>query len=186
MDAGLLVDSMRVGWLTLCFMMLASRVVVQAGGAEWMRAFLDGWQRGGVKRVWGGVCLAFAVVLAAAAPGELGELSGFELVLLTALVVLLAADGLVNVMPAGFTTFKDRVQEAWVRRRGTPGDGGGDGGLFAAGNAALALASGAAAAAVILYEPIAAGTLALAAGLALALTAALVLAAKPASRAGIR
>ncbi|HEX8743801.1 MAG TPA: hypothetical protein VF712_11755 [Thermoleophilaceae bacterium] len=184
MDADLLVDATRAGWLTLCFMMLASRVVFQAAGAEWMRSFLDRWQAGGVKRVWGAVCLAFAGVLLASAPAAIGELRTFEVAMLVALVALLAADGLVNVMPAGFTTFKDRVQEAWVRRRGA--DSGGDRGLFAAGNALLALASAGAAAAVILYKPVAAGTVALAAGLAIVLTAALILWREPTSRAASR
>jgi hypothetical protein len=183
MDAGALVDSTRVGWLTLCFMMLASRVVFQAAGAGWMRSFLDAWQGGGVKRAWGAVCLAFACVLAASAPGELGEMRAFEVVMLVALVAVLAADGLVNVMPAGFTTFKDRVQEAWVARRGGTAD---DRGLFAAGNAVLALASGSAAAVVILYRPIDGALVALAAGLALALTAVLILAATRGGRAPLR
>ena len=171
MDANLLVDATRVGWLTLCFMMLASRVVFQVAGAEWMRSFLDGWQAGSAKRVWGAVSLAFAAVLAVSAPGALDELSAFEVVLLASLLAVLVTDGLLNVMPAGFHTFKDRVQEAWVRRRGA---GGGDARLFLLGNAILAAASAGAAAAVILYEPIDGGSIALAAALAVALTAALV------------
>ena len=171
MDAGVLVDSTRVAWLTLCFMMLASRVVFQAAGTVWMRSFLDGWKEGSVKRVWGAVSLAFAVLLAASAPGELDELRPFEVVLLVSLVLVLVADGLVNVMPAGFHTFKDRVQEAWVSRRGESDD---DATLFAAGNALLAAASVGAAAAVVLYEPIDAGLIALAAALAVVLTAVLI------------
>ena len=172
MDANLLVDATRVGWRTLCFMMLASRVVFQVAGAEWMRSFLDGWQAGSAKRVWGAVSLAFAAVLAVSAPGAVDELRTFEVVLLASLLAVLLADGLLNVMPAGFHTFKDRVQDAWVRRRGA--GGGGDARLFAVGNAILAAASAGAAAAVILYKPIDGGSIALAAGLALALTAALV------------
>ena len=76
---------------------------------------------------------------------------------------------LVNVLPAGFRTFKDSVQEAWVRRRGT-----GDDRLFLAGNVALGVAAAAMAAVVIAYEPIAPGLVAGSAAGALVLIAALV------------
>ena len=70
---------------------------------------------------------------------------------------------------AGFRTFKDSVQEACVRRRGT-----GDDRLFLAGNVALGLAAAAMAAVAIAYEPISAWLVAGSAAGALALIAALV------------
>jgi hypothetical protein len=82
----LLIDAVRAGWLTLAFMMLLSRVVFQAKGAEWMRGFLDGWQRGGVKRLWGVAALAFAGFLVAGAPSAAGELGTVDAVLLVALL----------------------------------------------------------------------------------------------------
>ena len=173
MSADLGVDLMRVAWLTLAFMMLWSRVAFQAAGAVRMRAFLDTWQAGPVKRVWGAVCLAFAVVLAVGAVAVVDELPAFEVVLLAALLLVLVGDGLVNVLPAGFETFKSRVQEAWVRRYAVT-DRAGDRHLFGAINALLAAASVAVAAVVIAYEPIDREAVLLAAALAAVLTAVLI------------
>lgn len=167
------VDAMRAGWLTLAFMMLLSRVVFQAAGARRMRAFLVGWQRGRTKRAWGAVSLAFAAYVAVAGTAAAGRLSTLDAALLVALVVVLVADGLVNVLPAGFGAFKSRLQDAWVRRhRGTGREG--DAHLFGTVNALLALASGAAAAVVIAYRPIDPWLVAGAGGAAALLTAALI------------
>jgi hypothetical protein len=166
---------------SLAFMMLLSRVVFQAAGPARMRSFLDGWQSGGVKRVWGAASLLFAVFLgiAAAATGE--GLSGLDVTLLVALLLVLLADGLVNVSPGGFAEFKNRLQEAWVaRRRGAGREG--DRYLFGTVNALLALASVAVAALVIAYRPIEPETVGIAAGIALALTAGLMSASTHASR----
>jgi hypothetical protein len=172
-SAHVVVDAVRVGWLTLAFMMLLSRIVFQAAGPARMRAFLDGWQRRGVKRVWGSVSLLFAAFLVVAAATHDGPLRALDIVLLVTLLLLLAADGLVNAVPGGFAAFKDRVQEAWVaRHRGTGREG--DRHLFGTVNAALAVAAAAVAAVVIAYRPIATSTLVLAAALAFVLTAGLI------------
>lgn len=181
MSADLVIDAMRVGWLTLAFMMLLSRAVFQAAGPVRMRSFLDGWQAGAVKRVWGAASLGFAIFLAAAAASAGGGLSRSDTVLLALLVLLLLADGLVNVLPRGFGAFKERLQEAWVaRHRGTGREG--DRHLFGTVNAVLALASASAAALVIVYRPIALGAVGLAAGLAIGLTVGLLAASTVASR----
>jgi hypothetical protein len=173
MSSDLLVDATRVGWLTLAFMMLISRVVFQALGPVWMRSFLSGWQSGGVKRLWGGADLAFAAFLIAGAVSAGRELGTFDLVLLATLLVILIADGLVNALPGGFVRFKDRMQQAWVtRRRGSGHEG--DRYLFGTVNAALAVASIAVAAVVIAYKPITAAMIGLSSGLALILTAGLI------------
>jgi hypothetical protein len=164
-----LVALVRTGWLVLTFAMLFSRFLFQARGAEWMRAFLDEWQEGRAKRAWGAVALAYAALVAVGALTLDGDLDTLEWILLGLLLAVLLADGLVNVLPAGFRTFKDSVQEAWVRRRGT-----GDDRLFLAGNVALGFAAAAMAAVVIAYEPIAPATVAISAILALALIAGLV------------
>ena len=156
MESGTLVDLVRAGWLTLTFAMLLSRFLFQAAGAVRMRAFLDQWQAGRAKRWWGAVALAYAAVVLAGALTLDGDLSALEWALLALLLAVLLADGLVNVLPAGFRTFKDSVQEAWVRRRGA--EAGGDERLFLAGNVALGLAAAAMAALVIAYEPIAVTT----------------------------
>lgn len=168
MDAEAVVVAMRGGWLTLCFMMLASRVLFQAAGPARMRQFLERWASSRVKRAWGAASLAFAALLAAAAAPLADELETLDLVLLAGLVLLLLADGLVNVLPAGFHTFKDSVQKRWVQRHAGTGRAG-DRDLFAVGNAVLALLAGGAAALVALYRPLAPGLLVL----ALALTAVL-------------
>jgi hypothetical protein len=173
MSSDLVVDAARVGWLTLALMMLLSRVVFQAKGPVWMRSFLEGWQRGGVKRWWGIVSLAFAAFLVLGVVSADGELGTFDTVLLVVLVLVLVADGLVNAVPGGFAEFKDRMQQAWVsRRRGTGRED--DRHLFGTVNALLAAASLAVAVVVIAYEPISAALVALAAALALVLTTALI------------
>jgi hypothetical protein len=172
------VDLIRVGWLTLAFMMLLSRVIFQVHGAEWMRAFLVRWQRGGVKRVWGAIALAYGIFLCVTALPRLGDVRPLDSVLLVALLVVLLADGLVNVLPAGFETFKDRLQQAWVaRRRGSGREG--DRYLFATVNALLALAAAGAAALVIAYRPIPAAVLVISVLAAVVLTVVLIGAAAP-------
>jgi hypothetical protein len=143
------IELVRGGWLTLAFMMLLSRAIFQVAGPVRMRAFLDGWQSGGVKRVWGVATLVFAAVLVAGTLSR-GGLSGLDTALLVVLLLVLVADGAVNVLPAGFETFKDRMQRAWVRRTGKEGDRE----LFGTVNLLLALASGAAVAFVLLYRPV--------------------------------
>jgi hypothetical protein len=164
-----LIGLVRGGWLVLTFAMLFSRFLFQSRGPVWMRAFLDEWQQGRAKRAWGGVALAYAALVAVGALTLDGGLSTLEWILLGLLLAVLLADGLVNVLPAGFRTFKDSVQEAWTSRRGT-----GDDRLFLAGNAALGLAAAAMAAVVIAYEPISAWLVAGSAAGALLLIAALV------------
>jgi hypothetical protein len=172
MTAAVVVDAMRVGWLTLAFMMLLSRIVFQAAGSVWMRGFLDRWQTGGVKRAWGAVSLVFAAFLIGAA-ATADSLSAFDLVLLVALLLVLVGDGLVNVLPRGFSEFKARLQDAWIaRHRGTGREG--DRHLFGTVNAGLALAAAAAVAVVIAYRPIAPSLIVLAVLLALVLTAVLI------------
>jgi len=172
-SAGTLIVLVRGGWLVLALMMLFSRFIFQAAGPERMRAFLDGWQAGGTKRAWGACTLAYAAVLVAGAVSVGGGLRAMDWLLFGVLLAVLVADGLVNVLPAGFETFKDRMQSAWVaRHRGTGREG--DRHLFGTVNALLALASVAAAGFVIAYRPVEAWAIALAAAIALVLTIALV------------
>jgi hypothetical protein len=165
-------NAMRVGWLTLAFMMLLSRIAFQAAGPGRMRAFLDRWQDGVVKRAWGCASLGFAVFLAAAA-AVAGGLSTADAILLAALLAVLLADGLVNVLPRGFGAFKERLQREWVSRKAGSGREG-DRHLFGTVNVALAAAAAAVAAVVVAYRPIGAGLVVLAAALALVLTAGLI------------
>jgi hypothetical protein len=170
--AGFVVDATRAAWLTLALMMLLSRIVFQAAGPRRMRAFLDGWQSGSVKRVWGLAALAFAVFLALSAATARGGFGAFDVVLLGTLITVLAADGAVNALPSGFETFKDRLQKAWVRRAGPGREG--DAHLFATVNAVLAAASLAVAAVVLAYRPIHATPVVAAVVAAVVLTPALI------------
>jgi hypothetical protein len=172
-SADLVVEAMRVGWLTLAFMMLLSRVAFQLAGPVRMRSFLDGWQSGAVRRFWGAVALAYAIFLCAAAVPRFGELTALDVVLLVALLLVLLVDGTLNVLPAGFETFKSSLQEAWVRRRRGTGKEG-DRYLFGTINALLAAGSAAMAAVVISYRSIETETVAVAAVIAVAATAGLV------------
>jgi hypothetical protein len=167
MDADVVVAAMRAGWLALTGMMLLSRAVFQAAGAERMRAFLDTWKDGTTRRCWGACTLLFAAVLVAGSAAT--RVGGFDLLLLGVLVAVLVSDGLVNVLPAGFRTFKDSVQERCVRRHaGT--ERAADRHLFGTVNLLLALAAAAMAALVVAYAPIAAGTVVVGVGAALVLT----------------
>jgi hypothetical protein len=172
MSGDLPVDAMRAAWLTLVFMMLLSRVAFQAAGPLRMRAFLDGWQAGTVKRVWGALSLLYAVFLLVVSLIDRGFRTS-DLILTVGLLLVLVADGLVNVLPAGFETFKARLQEAWVaRRRGTGREG--DRFLFGTVNALLALGSAGMAAQVIAYRPIGLRPVLLIAAVAMALTGILI------------
>ena len=151
MSESTFIDLVRFGWLTLTTMMLLSRVAFQLAGPVRMRAFLDRWQTSATKRVWGVVALAYAGALVALAATALDSPSVMDVALTVALVAVLVADGAVNVLPAGFETFKDRVQQRWVAARGA-GERAGDAHLFAVGNLVLALAAGGVAALVVLYR----------------------------------
>jgi hypothetical protein len=153
MSRTLLLDTTRLGWLTLTTMMLVSRVLFQAAGAVRMRRFLDTWKRSRSKRIWGLVALAYAAFVLAAALANFEELSTLDVVVIVSLLAVLVADGSVNVLPAGFETFKDRMQAAWVRRfGGTERES--DASLFGTVNLLLALAAAAAAAFVLAYRPV--------------------------------
>jgi hypothetical protein len=168
-----LIAAMRGGWIVLACLMLFSRVVFQVVGAERMRAFLNEWQEGRVKRIWGAASLLYAAVLTAGAVTVDGGLSTADWILLGLLVAVLVADGIVNVLPAGFRTFKDRTQAAWVEQhRGTGREG--DRHLFGTVNALLAVASAAALMIVIGYRPIDPWAVAVGAAVALALLALMV------------
>lgn len=77
------------------------------------------------------------------------------------------------MLPAGFRTFKDRMQSAWVaRHRGTGREG--DRHLCGTVNALLALAAAAMLALVIAYRPVDPWAVAIAAVIALVLLAAMI------------
>jgi hypothetical protein len=163
-----LIWAMRGGWIVLACLMLFSRVVFQAVGPERMRGFMNDWQDGRVKRIWGATSLLFAAVLAGGALTAGRGLDTLDWILLGVLLVILVADGLVNILPAGFRTFKDRMQAAWVaRHEGTGREG--DRHLFGTVNALLALAAVAALAVVIGYRPVEPWAVALAVVIALVL-----------------
>jgi hypothetical protein len=121
----------------------------------------------------GATSLLYAAVLTAGAVTVDGGLSTADWILLGLLVAVLVADGIVNVLPAGFRTFKDRTQAAWVEQhRGTGREG--DRHLFGTVNALLAVASAAALMIVIGYRPIDPWAVAVGAAVALALLALMV------------
>lgn len=148
------VDVVRFAWLTLVTMMLLSRVLFQLRGAARMRAFLDVWKASRTKRVWGAASLAFAGAVAVSALTTFADPSASDVAVTAALVAVMVADGAVNVLPAGFETFKDRVQRRWVGRTERHGLAD-DRYLFAVGNALLAAAAAGAGLVVVLYRPLA-------------------------------
>ncbi|QDV89756.1 hypothetical protein RAS2_08300 [Phycisphaerae bacterium RAS2] len=165
----LAVDCVRVSWLTLVGMMLLSRVVFQRAGPEWMRAFLDTWKNSRTKRIWAALVLATFAALVPVLWRDWPALKAFERVLAGLLLAVLFADGFLNALPSGFRTFKDRMQEAWVRRHPRVEDQS-DRAMFAKVNLLLAALSLAMGLAVVLYRPITTRLVILSVVLALILT----------------
>ncbi|MBI3979228.1 MAG: hypothetical protein HY331_13680 [Chloroflexi bacterium] len=173
MTSELVVSLMRMAWLTLAGMMIFSRVVFQLAGPVWMRAFLNRWKESATKRGWGAASLLYGLFMLLAAMRAVSDLGTLDILLVALLVVMLVGDGLLNVVPGGFSTFKEKLQDAWVRRhRGTEQVG--DRALFGTVNVLLGLASAGMGAAVIAYRPIDVLTIAGCALLAVLLTAALI------------
>ena len=165
----------RFVWIVLTSMMLVSRVLFSRRGAVGMRAFLDRWKVSVIRRIWGLSSVVIAGCALVLVARDVDALRGTDWVMLTLLVAILVADGLVNVLPSGFTTFKDRVQASWVKRHDESRAD--DRSLFGTINLVLAAAAGGWELAVILYRPISAGTVATAIAVALVLTPALITAA---------
>jgi hypothetical protein len=143
----------RAVWLVLTGMMLVSRLLFQTAGARRMRHFLDDWKVGRVRQCWGAVSLALAVavvVLLIRDHRDHRDLDALDWTLSLLLAAVLVADGSVNVLPSGFTTFKDRVQSAWVKRSGDARAD--DSRMFGVVNLGLAIAAAAMFAFVVLYR----------------------------------
>lgn len=147
------VPTMRFVWLLLTGMMLVSRVMFQWAGPARMRQFLDTWKIGHVRQGWGGVSLALAALVIGLGIADRDSLDWRDILLTLVLIAVLVADGSVNVLPSGFTTFKDRMQQGWVRRH-AGSERADDRHLFGVVNLALAIAAASMALVVILYRPI--------------------------------
>ena len=68
------------------------------------------WKVGRVRQAGGGLSLGSAVLVAGLAWVDRVTLGWRDTMLAVLLVAVLLADGTVNILPAGFTTFEDRVQ----------------------------------------------------------------------------
>ena len=148
-----LVRTAQLSWLTLCGMMIVSRFVFRREGPEGMRRFLDAWKTSRTHRVWGLLAAAWGVVLGVGLVRHADDLSTGDLVVVASVVAVLCADGLLNLVPAGFSNFKERMQDAWVRRHeGTERTS--DAHLFGTVNLALGLASLAVGVAVYAHRPL--------------------------------
>lgn len=142
----------RTAWLTLCGMMLVSRVVFARRGPAGTRAFLDLWRVSPVRRAWGVTALTLAGGVVVVLLGDRAGSGRADRLVAWSLVATLVADGALNVTPSGFTTFKDTVQQRWVAAH--PDGAGDDRSLFAFGNAVLGIASVATASGVARYRPL--------------------------------
>jgi hypothetical protein len=152
-DADLVLSAAQCAWLTLCAMMLLSRFVFAAMGATAMRAFLDAWKDSTTHRAWGWGALAAGLALAACALGVAPRLGAGDAVLVASVVLVLCADGLLNLFPGWFGHFKERLQAAWVKRHGDSPRAG-DTHLFGTVNLALGTASLAVGAAAWWHRPL--------------------------------
>ena len=116
-DPELVIKAVRVSWLMLCGMMIFSRFVFQAAGPVFMREFLDTWKVSRTHRLWGGAALIYGIALLVLSLRAVSSFSLGEHFLVWSLIFILAADGLLNLVPSWFGNFKERMQEAWVSRR---------------------------------------------------------------------
>ena len=162
-------------WLTLCSMMLFSRFIFQAQGAAGMRLFLDTWKDSTTHRIWGWAALAAGIALAATSLLNSAQPSWRDSLVVWSVVVILCADGMLNLFPSWFGHFKERMQAAWVRRHGTSTRAA-DSHLFGTVNFILGAASIIVGLAVYLHRPMRAAWLAGSLGVALLMTMLLVFA----------
>jgi hypothetical protein len=145
--------AVQVSWLVLCGMMLFSRFVFQATGPVWMRSFLDTWKSSVTHRVWGIAALLCGIAVLLNTVVTWNALGWLERGIATVLALILSADGLLNLLPSWFGHFKERMQDAWVKRhRGT--EKAQDKHLFGTVNFFLGLASVGVAALVYWYRPL--------------------------------
>ena len=173
MDAHRLTLAGQLSWIVLCAMMLVSRFAFRREGPVGMRAFLDAWKVSLTHRVWGVAAGLWGVVLGALTLRHWSALSWLDLVLVGSVVGVLCVDGLLNVLPTGFANFKERMQDAWVRRHeGT--ERASDEHLFGVVNLLLGVAATAVGFAVYAYRPVPWGGLVAAVGAAVLLTFALI------------
>jgi hypothetical protein len=170
-----LLTTVCVTWLVLCGMMLFSRFVFQATGPRWMRGFLDTWKHSRTHRLWGIVALCYAIGVLIGALIVWRETTWVDLAIILSLVVILAADGLLNQLPSWFGNFKERMQDSWVKRhRGSEKSD--DSHLFGRVNFMLGLASAAAGAFIYWYRPLGIFWLGVASVIAIALMGLLIVA----------
>jgi hypothetical protein len=101
-DADLTLSAAQSAWLTLCGMMLLSRFVFAALGPAAMRSFLDTWKDSATHRAWGWGALAAGLALAGAAAARASRLGAGDLLLVGSVVLVLCADGLLNLIPGWF------------------------------------------------------------------------------------
>lgn len=153
MNPSVLAWFVQVSWLVLCGMMLFSRFVFQAAGPLWMRAFLDAWKHSRTHQVWGILAFVYGAALLVGTILSWPELRWFDRALALTLVAVLCADGLLNLLPSWFGHFKERMQDAWVKRHGET-ERADDKHLFGTVNFFLGLASLLVAAAVYWSHPL--------------------------------
>jgi hypothetical protein len=153
MDAHELIVAGQLSWLVLCFMMLVSRFAFRREGPVGMRRFLDAWKASRTHRVWGLAAGLWGLALATSAILHWATLTAVDLLVVVSVAGVLCIDGLLNVLPTGFANFKERMQDAWVRRHaGTQRAS--DEHLFGTVNVLLGLAAAAVATAVYVYRPL--------------------------------
>src|SRR5689334_8756710 len=163
MTTELWVSLMRGAWLTLASMMLLSRFAFQWAGPVRMRAFLDQWKVSTTHRIWGLTSFLFGLFVLTTAVSLLPGLQTLDLIFGLMLIVVLMGDGFLNFAPSGFSQFKEKVQDLWVRKHRAT-ERAGDSALFGTVNFLLGLASVTMAAFVIFYRPIEPQLILLAAG----------------------
>ncbi len=153
MDAHQLTVAGQLSWLVLCGMMLVSRFAFRQEGPVGMRRFLDEWKASRTHRIWGFAAGLWGLALGANAIRHWAVLTAVDLLVVVSVACVLCIDGLLNVLPRGFANFKERMQDAWVRRHdGT--ERASDEHLFGTVNLLLGLAAAAVGLAVYVYRPL--------------------------------
>lgn len=181
MDANEVVVAGQITWIVLCGMMLVSRFAFRREGPVGMRRFLDAWKTSRTHRIWGIAAGAWGLVLGASVLRHWAALTAIDVLVVVSVAGVLCIDGLLNVLPKGFANFKERMQDAWVRRHdGT--ERASDEHLFGTVNLLLGSAAAVVGLAVYVYRPLSLTWLLAAIGAAALLTFVLIGACKRESR----
>lgn len=140
-----------------------------------MRSFLDAWKESYTHRAWGTLAFLYGAGMLVQTAVWWSLLGWVDRGLAIGLCGVLCADGLLNLLPSWFGHFKERMQDAWVKRHGRT-QRAGDRHLFGTVNLFLGMASVLVAVLVYWHRPLPVVWIGCSAAIALGLMAGLIVA----------